>query len=385
MKFLHLGDLHLGKSLNEFDLEADQEFILNQIVEIVKKEEIDGVLIAGDVYDRAIPSESATNLLDTFLSNLKNIGIDVFMISGNHDSDDRLNYGSKIFADNNIYISSVFNGSLYKQTVTDEYGDVNVYLLPFVKASQVRHFYPDETIESYEDAVRVIIKNANIDTKKRNVIVAHQFVIGKESDPELGGSESPAVASVGLVEKISFSCFDDFDYAALGHIHSAQKIGRETVRYSGSPLKYSLSEVNHKKSVPVIELSDKGDVKVTLVELKPLRDLRHLKGKLKDIANSKNVEDPNDFIYVTLTDEEVVSDAITIIQQFYKNTLKVNYENSHTLESDNDDFISVTENKSYEELVREFYSMMFGRDITDEEMEVMMDAGREAGVVDEAN
>lgn len=385
MKFLHLGDLHLGKSLNEFDLEADQEFILNQVVEIIKKEKVNGVLIAGDVYDRAVPSESATNLLDTFLSNLKSIGVDVFMISGNHDSDDRLNYGSKIFADNHIYISSVFNGSLYKKTVTDEYGDIDVYLLPFVKASQVRHFYPDETIESYEDAVRVIIKNANVDTKRRNVIVAHQFVIGKESDPVLGGSESPAVTSVGLVEKISYTCFDDFDYVALGHIHSAQEIGRKTVRYSGSPLKYSLSEVNHNKSVPVIELSDKGDVNVTLVDLKPMRDLRHLKGKLKDIANSKNVEDPEDFIYVTLTDEDVVSDAITIIQQFYRNTLKVNYENSHTLESDNDDFISVTENKSYEELVREFYAMMFGRDITDEEMEVMMDAGREAGVTDEAN
>ena len=215
MRLIHLGDLHLGKSLGDFDLIEDQRYILDRILEIVDKNDIDGVLIAGDVYDRAIPSEAATNLLDYFLKSLAERNVKTFMISGNHDSDDRLNYGSSLFAANQIYISAQFKGSLYKQTVNDEYGEVNIYLLPFVKASQVRHFFPEEKIENYDAAVRTILQRAEIDFEKRNVIVAHQFVAGKGIDPELGGSEGAGTMSVGLVEKIGYDCFDGFDYAAL--------------------------------------------------------------------------------------------------------------------------------------------------------------------------
>ena len=219
MRFLHLGDLHLGKSLGDFDLIGDQKYILDQILAVIREKTVDAVLIAGDVYDKAIPSEAATNLLDYFLCHLAETGVKTFLISGNHDSDDRLNYGSRLFQDNQIFISSVFRGELEKYTVEDEQGEVDVYLLPFVKASQVRHYFPDAKIDSYDDAVRVIIEHAHLDRQKRNVIVAHQFVAGRSEDPVLAGSESIGTQSVGLVEKISYDCFDPFDYVALGHIH----------------------------------------------------------------------------------------------------------------------------------------------------------------------
>ena len=385
MKLMHLGDLHLGKSLGDFDLNEDQKYILDQILGIIDEREVDGILIAGDVYDRAVPSESATNLLDYFLKCLADRNVKTFMISGNHDSDDRLNYGSSLFAANHIYISSQFRGSLYRQTVIDEYGEADIYLLPFVKASQVRHFYPDEKIENYEDAVRTILKHAGIDPDKRNILVAHQFVAGKGADPELGGSEGAGTQSVGLVEKIGYDCFDLFDYAALGHIHSPQSVGRKEVRYSGSPLKYSLSEVGNDKSVPVITLGEKGDVDIELVKLRPMRDMRHLKGPIEKLLNRENITSPEDFIYATLTNEDIIDDAMGILQQVYPNTVKIDYDNSRTREIERIDIANIAEQKSFDELIGDFYRKMYGCDISEEEMQVMKEAAKEAGVIDETD
>lgn len=385
MRLIHLGDLHLGKSLGDFDLIEDQRYILDRILEIVDKNNIDGVLIAGDVYDRAIPSEAATNLLDYFLKSLAERNVKTFMISGNHDSDDRLNYGSSLFAANQIYISAQFKGSLYKQTVNDEFGEVNIYLLPFVKASQVRHFYPEEKIENYDAAVRTILKHTDIDNEKRNVIVAHQFVAGKGTDPELGGSEGAGTLSVGLVEKISYDCFDGFDYAALGHIHSPQCVGREEVRYSGSPLKYSLSEVNNDKSVPMITLGDKGDVKIELLKLRPLRDMRHLKGPIEKLLDKANISGPEDFIYATLTNEDIINDAMGIMQQVYPNTVRIDYDNAHTRELERIDITAITQHKSFDELISDFYRKMYSCEISEEELQVMMETAKEAGVIDETD
>lgn len=385
MKFLHLGDLHLGRSLGDFDLIEDQKYILDQILEIIEKENVDGVLIAGDVYDKSIPSEAATNLLDYFLCKLSESGVQTFMISGNHDSDDRLNYGSNLFEANQIYISALYHGTLDKRTVTDEYGEVNVYLLPFVKASQVRHFYPEETIDSYDDAVRVILKHADMDVTQRNVIVAHQFVTGQSEDPALGGSEGAGTQSVGLVEKIGHDCFDGFDYVALGHIHSPQRVGRDQVRYSGSPLKYSLSEVHNAKSVPVITMGKKGEVTLELIPLKPMRDLRHIKGNLKALLEPKNITDVEDFIYVTLTDEEIINDAMGIFQQTYPNTVKIDYDNSRTRAMEHVDISNIAENKSFSELIGDFYRLIYNCEMSGEEMDYMRAAAQEAGVIDETD
>ena len=382
MKLLHLGDLHLGKSLGEFDLIDDQKYILDQILNIVSKESVDGVLIAGDVYDRAIPSEAATALLDYFLSAFAKAGVSVFMISGNHDSDERLNFGSSIFEAKNLFISSKYNGNLYKKTVTDEFGNINIFLLPFVKASTVKHYFPDEEINSYDDAVRVIINHADINHEERNVIVAHQFVVDGANNPVFGGSESLATQTVGLVERINSDCFDVFDYAALGHIHSAQAVGREEVRYSGSPLKYSLSEVNSDKSVPIITFGEKGNVDIKLIPFSPMRNLRHIKGSIKNLLDKENITDSQDFIYVTLTDEDVVNDAMGIFQQYYPNTVKIDYENSHTKEIEQVDLSKIGENKSFDELISDFYLQIYGTEISDEEIAVMKEVAKEVGVVE---
>lgn len=385
MKFLHLGDLHLGKTLSDFDLIEDQRYILDQILRIADKESIGGVFIAGDVYDKSIPSEAATRLLDYFLIELAKKEIKVFMVSGNHDSDDRLNYGSALFASNQIFISAVFDGTLHKQSFADGDTEIAIYMLPFVKASQVRHYFPDEDIRNYDDAVRAIIKNTVINKKHKNILVAHQFVAGREDDPAFAGSESVGTQSMGLVEKIGYDCFDDFDYVALGHIHSPQKVGRDEIRYSGSPLKYSLSEANNEKTVPLITVSVEESVRIELVPLKPMRNMRHIKGTLKELLDKKNVKATEDYIYATLTDEDIVNDAMGIFQQVYPNTVRIDYDNSHTKEIEQVDISRIAENKTFPELIGDFYRQMYGCEITEEEMDVMRTVAREAGVINEAD
>ena len=385
MRFLHLGDLHLGRALGEFDLYEDQKYILDRIIELADEKRADAVLIAGDVYDRSIPSEAATNLLDYFLDRLAAKKVKVFMISGNHDSDDRLNYGSTLFASNGVYISSRFTGALYRQTVADEFGEVNVWLLPFVKASQVRHFFPEDKIENYDDAVKTIIKHAGVDYGQRNIIAAHQFVAGRDAAPALGGSESPGTRNVGLVEKIGYDCFDGFDYAALGHIHSPQRVGRDEVRYCGSPLKYSLSEANGDKSVPVVTLGPKGETEIELVPLKPMRDVRHLRGPIAKLLDKTAVTRPEDFIYATLTDEGIIDNAMGIFQQHYPNTVRIEYDNSHTRQIERVDITQIARDRTFEELIRDFYLKMYSCEIIEEELQVMKEAAKEAGVSDETD
>lgn len=385
MKLLHLGDLHLGKSLGDFDLIEDQKYILNQILELIDKESVDAVLIAGDVYDRAVPSEAATRLLDLLLNQLASRKVKTFMISGNHDSDERLNYGSALFERNDIYISAKYRGNLDKYVIGDGDAEVNIYLLPFVKASHVKHYFPKAEIQTYEDAVKVILENADVDSKKINILVAHQFVAGKGEDPALSGSEGAGTQSVGLVEKIGYDCFDDFDYVALGHIHSPQRIGRDEVRYSGSPLKYSLSEVNNEKSVPIITIDEKNHVNIELFPLKPMRDMRHIKGKMEDLLSKANVTSTEDFIYATLTDEDIINDAMGIFQQTYPNTVKIDYDNRRTKEIGQVDITNLAQNRSFAELIEDFYRLMYSCEISQEEMDLMKQVAREAGIIDETN
>lgn len=385
MKLMHASDLHLGKSLGDFDLTEDQEYLLDQLLEIAEEQAVDAVLIAGDVYDRAIPSEAATRMLDDFLSHLARKNICVFMISGNHDSDERLHYGSRLFETNHIFISAKYDGSLHKQTLKTGDDEADIYLLPFVKASQVRHFLPEAKIESYDDAVRAILDRAEIDETRTNILVAHQFVMGKSGAPVLSGSEGSGTQSVGTVEKIGYDCFDPFDYVALGHIHSPQQVGRKEIRYAGSPLKYSLSEAGHEKSVSLITVHGKGQVAVELVPVRPLRDLRHLRGTMKDLLDEARVTASEDFIYATLTDEEIIIDAMGIFQQVYPNTVKIDYDNSRTGEVEQIDISGIAENRSFTELIRDFYRQIYNCEISEEEMDLMRIVAGEAGVLHEAD
>jgi exonuclease SbcD len=379
-----LGDLHLGRSLGEFDLIEDQKYILGQILDLIDKEKVDAVLIAGDVFDKSIPSEAAVNLLDSFLKDLVSRNVKVFMISGNHDSDDRLNYGKWTFEKQGVYISAIYDGELDCHVLRDGDTEINIYMLPFVKASHVRHVYPDETIDTYEDAVRLVIDKAGIDESKCNIVIAHQFVAGKE-DPLLSGSESIGTQNVGTVEKVGYDCFSKFDYVALGHIHSAQKVGRDLCRYSGTPLKYSLKEINDKKSVPLITVNGKNDISFELVLLNPKRDVRHIRGKMEELLDPANISSPDDFIYATLTDEDIIDNVMGIFQQSYPNTVKVDFDNSRTREVEKVDISQIAENRTFEDLISDFYKQVYGCDISDEEMAVMREAAREAGVLNEAD
>ena len=337
------------------------------------------------MYDKTIPSEAAVRLFDYFICRLAEKRIKTFIITGNHDSDERLNFGSSLFEARDIFISAKYEGKLFKKEVEDSDGKVNIYLMPFIKASQVRHFYPDEEIENYDDAVRVVLDKSMINPEERNILVAHQFVAGKSADPQLGGSESVSTQTVGLVEKIGADCFTDFDYVALGHIHSPQSVGREEIRYAGSPLKYSLSEASNNKFATIVNLGKKGDVDIKLEPLYPMRDLRHLKGRMKQLLKEENIIAPEDFIYVTLTDEETVGNAMGIFQQYYPNTIRIEYDNSHTRELQQTDITQITENKTFGEMISDFYQMVYGCEISEEELAFMNKIAGEAGIVNETD
>ena len=352
MKFIHLSDLHLGKRVNEFSMIEDQKYILLQTINIIDDEKPDAVIIAGDIYDKSIPSEEAMLLFDDFLLRLSKRNISVFVISGNHDSSVRLSDHSKLVVNQGIYLSPVYDGTLKPVSMEDEYGEINVYMLPFIKPVVVKQYFGDEEINNYTDAVRVAIKHMDVDCNKRNVLVAHQFVLGAatcESEEHI----------VGGLDSVSSDVFDCFDYVALGHIHGKQYIGRETVRYCGTLLKYSFSEKNHVKSVTVVDIKEKGNIDIREVMLTPKRDLREIKGSYEDITNRKNYEGTNvdDYVHIVLTDEEDVIDAIGKLRTIYPNIMKLSYDNKRTRENNVLTEAGAIEEKSPLELFEDFYSM----------------------------
>lgn len=367
MKIIHLADLHIGKRVNEFSMIDDQKYILNQILEIIDKEKPDAVIIAGDVYDKQVPSIEAVELLDSFISDISKRKTTTFIISGNHDSAERLAFGSSLMAMGKIYISPVYNGKISKYTLKDDFGSANFYLLPFVKPSHVKRFFPDEKIESYTDAIKVVVDNLKLDTSEINILIAHQFVTGASR------TESEEI-SVGGLDNVDASVFEDFDYVALGHIHRPQKIGTERIRYCGTPLKYSFSEVNDTKSVSIIEINSKEDFNLRMIPLIPKRDMRKIRGTYEELTTKTSYENTNtdDYIHVTLTDEFNVADAIQKLRVIYKNIMKLEYDNIRTRESRKinlDDM--VIENKNPLEIFSEFYKLQNNKEMNDEQKEII--------------
>lgn len=326
MKFLHLADLHLGKRVNGFSMLEDQAHILRQILAILDDEQPDGVLIAGDVYDKSVPSVEAVGLLDGFLTELRARGVPVLLISGNHDSSERLAFGGRVMDSCGIHISPVYDGALAPVTLHDTFGPVHVWLLPFVKPAHVRRWFPDADIESYTDAVAEAVAHMDIDTAARNVLVTHQFVTGGTRS----GSEE---LSVGGTDNVDSGVFAPFDYVALGHLHGAQHIGRETIRYAGSPLKYSFSEARQHKSVTVVTLGEKGDVQVRTVALTPLRELREIRGSYDELTARSFYEHTtyrSDYLHLILTDEQDVFDAMSRLRTIYPYLMTLDYDNART-------------------------------------------------------
>ncbi len=364
MKLIHLSDLHIGKRVNEFSMLEDQKHILDSIIEIIEAEVPDGILIAGDVYDKSVPSAEAVQLLDSFLCRIAENKIPAYIISGNHDSAERLSFGGRLMDISGIHISPVYNGTVTPLTLSDEYGTVNIYMLPFIKPVNVRRFCPEAEIISYTDALRVAVENMHINKDGRNIIVTHQFVTGAQR------SDSEDI-SVGGSDNVDSSVFDGFDYVALGHIHAPQKIERETVRYCGTPLKYSFSESRHEKSVTVIEMREKGNITIRTVPLTPLRDMREIKGKYEDIVLRDNYlgTATDDYVRVTLTDENDIPDAMSRLRVIYPNIMKLDYDNTRTRGNRVAGAAEDIERKSPLELFGEFYEKQNNQPMTKEEVD----------------
>ena len=365
MKFLHLADLHLGKRVNGFSMLEDQAHILRQILAILDDEQPDGVLIAGDVYDKSVPSVEAVELLDGFLTELRARGVPVLLISGNHDSPERLAFGGRVMDSCGIHISPVYDGALAPVTLHDEFGPVHVWLLPFVKPAHVRRWFPDADIESYTDAVAEAVAHMDIDTAARNVLVTHQFVTGGTRS----GSEE---LSVGGTDNVDSGIFAPFDYVALGHLHGAQHIGRETIRYAGSPLKYSFSEARQHKSVTVVTLGEKGDVQVRTAALTPLRELREIRGSYDELTARSFYEHTtyrSDYLHLILTDEQDVFDAMSRLRTIYPYLMTLDYDNARTRAAGGMSVPAETERRTPLELFEALYQRQNHRPMSEVQRE----------------
>ena len=366
MKLIHLSDLHIGKRVNEFSMLEDQSYILSQILAVIEKEQPDCVIVAGDIYDKPVPPAEAVQIFDEFLTRLAEMKIPGLMISGNHDSAQRLSFGARLMKETGIYFSHVYDGTLQKVEFCDEYGGVDIYLLPFIRPSIVRHVLPEEETESYQDAVRIALKHVELETSHRNILAAHQFVTGASR------CESEEV-SVGGMDQIEVSLFDTFDYVALGHIHSPQSVGRETVRYCGTPLKYSFSEADQEKSVTVAELKEKGEVEIRTIPLVPLRDMRKIKGTYLEVTAKAFYEGTNtrDYIQITLTDEEDIPDGMQKLRAIYPNLMRLEYDNKRTRESREITGAEELKEKSAQELFEEFYELQNNQPVSSEQKQFL--------------
>lgn len=366
MKIMHLSDLHIGKKVNEYSMLQDQIYILKEILQIIDDEKVETVIIAGDVYDRSLPPNEALELFDEFLYQLSGRNVNVFVISGNHDSPERISYGGRMMTENKIFLSPVYDGNVKPITLNDDYGEVNFYLLPFVRPADIRRYFPDENIENYTDAVKVAIDNMNVDFNERNILVTHQFVTGAEL------SESEDII-VGGTDNVSGEVFDGFDYVALGHIHREQTVGKDNIRYCGTPLKYSFSEAKNIKSVTILDFNDKGNIEYSKIPLTPFRDMREIRGTYYELTLKSSYESTNteDYLHITLTDEEDIPDAIGKLRSIYPNIMKLDYDNLRTRGSGTVDAIENIESKSPFELFSELFKQQNNQDMSEEQEEIM--------------
>ena len=367
---MHLADLHLGKRVNGFSMMEDQEYILNRILEIMEEEQPDALLIAGDVYDKTIPPAEAVRLMDDFLTAVAAKHVPVFLISGNHDSAERVAFGHQLMQGSGIWISPVYDGTIRHHTLEDRWGEVNIYLIPFLRPSVVRSFFPDAEIGDYTDALGTILEGLQLDTSKRNVVLAHQFVTAAGALPETCDSEQ---LSVGGLDRVDGSVFSPFDYTALGHLHGPQRVGSETIRYAGSPLKYSFSELHQKKSVTVAELREKGETEIRQIPLQPRREMIELRGTFEEILAEarKKGELQTDYYHMILTDETDVVDALSRLREFYPNIMLLDYDNRRTRSQKEVEQLDRVEERTPGELFAALYEQQNGQKMQPDQKEYL--------------
>ena len=373
MRFLHLADLHIGKRVNGFSMIEDQKFVFEQVYNVIENEKIDGIIMAGDIYDKPVPSAEAVKLFDEMLTRLVSINLPIFVISGNHDSAERIGFGSDILSAAKVYMSRVYNGNLQKIELEDDYGKINVYLLPFIKPATVKNIYKEAEIKDYDDALAYVLSQEKIDETKRNVIVSHQFVTGAMR------SESEEV-SVGGLDNVSVENYEAFDYVALGHIHRAQQMGRESARYAGTLLKYSFSEEKHNKSMTIVDLKEKGNIEIKEIPVKPLHDLKTIKGKFSKITSEEFYKElkKEDYYRAVLTDEDDILNAIGKLKSIYPNLMSMEYDNTRTRSYSVVDNVETGEAKSPLDYFEEFFEKQNGRKMSEKQRDYLLEILGEA-------
>lgn len=352
MRLMHLSDLHIGKIVHGFSMIEDQKFILKKIIDIIDLKKVDGVIIAGDVYDRPVASVEATVVFEEFLIELSKKNIGVYIISGNHDSSQRLSFGSTFLKNSKIFISKTYDGSIDVVNLSDEYGDLKIFLMPFLKPIQVSRFFKDLEVKTYTDACSFVIDNTLVDEKSRNIMVSHQFITG-------GVTSESEMISIGGSDNVDVCVFDKFDYVALGHLHAPQQVLRETVRYCGTPLKYSFSEANHKKTACIIDFFEKGNIKLEYLPLVAKKDMVIIKGFFENLISDdfRSTVNENDYFSVVLLDEDEIVDVISKLRAVYPNIMILTYDNKRTRSTRSISEIESVETKSPLELFCEFYEM----------------------------
>lgn len=368
MRILHLSDLHIGKTVNGFSMLEDQLYINKQIVKLIGEQQIDAIIVAGDIFDKTTPSSSAVHTFDTILNSWADFHLPIFIISGNHDSAERLAFGSNIFKHEQIYISPIYDGKITSISLEDNFGKVNFYLLPFIKPATVRPFFPEEKITSYNQAVELALSKIQINPAERNILIAHQFVTGAK----LSDSEEVVV---GGVDNIEADLCKDFDYVALGHIHTPQTVKYDFIRYCGTLLKYSFSEINQQKSATIIDFKAKGDIQITTHPLKPLHDMRQIKGTYMELTNRQNYADTatDDYLNVILTDEEDIPDAINRLRSIYPNVMQLSYDNKRTRINQTIETTDITNLKTPLQLFNDFFQMQNNQELSDAQIAILED------------
>lgn len=391
MIFMHLADLHIGKSVNGFSMLEDQEYVIAQVLKLAterkKENKLDGVLLAGDIYDKSTPSGEAVQLLDSFLTAFSDLGIPVYMISGNHDSGERLAFGARLFEKSGLHVESIYKGALKPIVLQDEYGPLNIYMLPFVKPVNVRRVWEkvedlEETIseseientkiKTYHDAIAKVLEEAEADSSARNLLVAHQFVTGASKS----GSES---VSVGGVDNVDAELFSAFDYVALGHIHGPQHVARESIRYAGTLLKYSFSECNHNKSITIVELKGKGEVEIETIPIEPLRDMVEIKGTFEELVSEdfSKAKKCENYFKVILTEENIIPDAMNKLRVIYPNIMSLEYTGQGEQMLQSVDVVGNREQKQPIEFFKEFYMLRKQEDLSEEKEAIVLEIMRE--------
>lgn len=362
MKIFHLSDLHLGKRVNGFSMIDDQKYILSQIIDRVIEQKPQAVIIAGDIYDKPIPPVEAVELFDNFICKLSELNIQTLIISGNHDSAQRVSFASRLIDKSGIHFAPMFDGKIRKINLSDNYGNINFYLLPFIKPINVKKYFSDCEISTYNDAMKIVLSNLSLNEKERNVLVTHQFITGAvQSDSE--------EISLGGCDNIDATLFDSFDYVALGHIHKPQKITRDTIRYCGTPLKYSFSEVSNKNSITVVEFFEKGNIAIDTIPLTPIKQLQEIKGNYMMLTSKEFYSDINtdNYMHIILTDEEDIFDALGKLRTIYPNIMKLDYDNTRTKKQAEIDIDQTVVQKSPKELFRILFEKQNNKPMNEEQ------------------